>query len=246
MPKPDQPRACSPALIRAENGQVAQTGTALAIIDTIPSCSHSATKGTWGGARNTGKKPSWNLSLKNCLDLIEAGDFAEAIGLRFNRHWSVHYAKAGIAETDASRFIGRLLKLAGDYARRHGGRLAAIWVREGGEGKGGHVHILMHLPLGLSLRGRSRLWVRLAGGRCAAKVSRVRPIAGRVSAAESGGAHYRHNVGNVRRYLLKNVDLDAGARLGLQRCGDSGFVIGKRCGWTQNIGLRQRAKVGFT
>jgi len=243
MPKSDQPRVCLPALTTAENGQVARSGTALAIIDTIPSCGHSAAKGTWGGARNFGKKPSWNLSLQNCLDLIEAGDFAEAIGLRFNRHWSVHYAKAGIAESDATRFIGRLLKLAGGFARRHGGRLAAIWVREGGEGKGGHVHILMHLPPGLSLRGKSKRWVGLAGGRCVARVSRVRPIAGRVAAAERGDAHYRHNVGNVRRYLLKNVDLEAGVDLGLKHKGQSGLVVGKRCGWTQNVGRAARASV---
>ena len=176
MAKSDQPRACLTAKIRAGNGLIAQSGTALANIDTIQSCGQSHAKGTWGGARNNGKKPSWNLSLQNCLDLIAAGNFAEVSGLRFNRHWTVHYEKAGIAEYDAARFIGRLLKLAGDYARRHGGRLAAIWVREGGEGKGGHVHILIHLSPGLSLRGRTRCWVRLAGGRCIAKVSRVRPI----------------------------------------------------------------------
>ena len=241
MSKMDQPRAPSRIKKRAENGRTGQTGTAFAIIDRIPSCGHSPTKGTWGGARNDGKKPSWHLSLENCLDLIEAGDLAEAIGLRFNRHWIVHYAKAGIDEHDAMRFIGRLLKLAGDYARRHGGRLAAIWVREGGPGKGGHVHILMHLSTGLSLRGRSRRWIGLAGGRCVHKVSRVRPVAGIIGAAEGDSEHYRHNVGNVRRYLLKNVDVASGRDLGLKHKGQSGLIVGKRCGWTQNIGKSERS-----
>ena len=242
MAKSDQPRACLTAKIRAGNGLIAQSGTALANIDTIQSCGQSHAKGTWGGARNNGKKPSWNLSLQNCLDLIAAGNFAEVSGLRFNRHWTVHYEKAGIAEYDAARFIGRLLKLAGDYARRHGGRLAAIWVREGGEGKGGHVHILIHLPVGLSLRGRSRLWVRLAGGRCVAKVSRVRPIAGRVAAADADSEHYRHNVSIVRKYVLKNVEDSVGEILGLTLKGQSGVVVGKRCGWTQNIGKAERRR----
>ncbi len=236
MAKSDQPRACLTAKIRAGNGLIAQSGTALAIIDTIQSCGQSHAKGTWGGARNNGKKPSWNLSLQNCLDLIAAGEFAEASGLRFNRHWTVHYERAGIAEHDATRFIGRLLKLAGDYARRHGGRLAAIWVREGGEGKGGHVHILIHLSPRLSLRGRTRRWVRLAGGRCIAKVSRVRPIAGRVAAADADSEHYRHNASVVRKYVLKNAEDSAGEILGLTLKGQSGLVVGKRCGWTQNIG----------
>lgn len=238
MAKSDQPRACLTAKIRAGNGLIAQAGTALANIDTIQSCGQSHAKGTWGGARNNGKKPSWNLSLQNCLDLIAAGNFADVSGLRFNRHWTVHYEKAGIAEHDATRFIGRLLKLAGDYARRHGGRLAAIWVREGGEGKGGHVHILIHLSTGLTMKGRTRRWVQLAGGRCIAKVSRVRPIGGSILAAEGDGEHYQHNAAIVRRYLLKNVEEADGADLGLKLRGQSGLVIGKRCGWTQNVGVK--------
>jgi hypothetical protein len=212
----------------------------LAFIHTFPSCAQSPAKGTWGGARNYGKKPSWNLSLQNCLDLIEAGNFAEELGMRFNRQWSVHYDKAGIAEADAVRFIGRLLKLAGDCARRHGGRLAAIWVREAGEGKGGHVHILMHLPLGLSLRGKSRRWIGIAGGQCVTKVSRVRPIAGRIAASETSNAHYRQNIANVRRYLLKNADLETGNFLGLSRRGERGLIIGKRFGLTENLGPSAR------
>lgn len=242
MAKSDQPRACLTAKIRTENGLIAQSGTALAIIDTIPSCGQSAVKGTWGGARNSAQRTSQNLTLQNCLDLIAAGDFAEEIGLRFNRHWTVHYEKAGIAEHDATRFIGRLLKLAGDYARRHGGRLAAIWVREGGQDKGGHVHVLLHLSAGLSLAGRTRKWIGLAGGRCVRKVSRVRPIAGRVDAAKGVSEHYQHNATIVRRYLLKNVEEADGADLGLKLRGQSGFVIGKRCGWTQNVGAKSQIR----
>lgn len=236
MAKSDQPRACQPNKITAENGRTARSGTALANIDKIQSCGQSHAKGTWGGARNNGKKPRWNLSLQNCLDLIAAGDFAEVSGLRFNRHWTVHYEKAGIAEHDATRFIGHLLKLAGDYARRHGGQLAAIWVREGGEGKGGHVHILIHLSPGLTLKGRTRRWVRLAGGWCIAKVSRVCPIGGRVAAADANSEHYRHNASVVRKYVLKNAEDSAAEILGLTLKGQSGLVVGKRCGWTQNIG----------
>lgn len=229
-----------PNKIAGGNSPFRQSGTAFATIDKKPSCDRSPTKGTWGGARNRADKSSWHLSRKQCLDLIDAGDFAETIGLRFNRHWSIHYAKAGIAERDAMRFIGHLLKLAGDCARRHSGQLAAIWVREGGEGKGGHVHILLHLPPGLSLKGRTRKWIGVAGGRCVRRVSRVRPVAGSVSAATHGGAYYRQNVGNVRRYLLKNVEETMGVRLGLILRGQSGLVIGKRCGWTQNIGVKAR------
>lgn len=238
----DQPSASPDHAITGANSNVRQSGTTLANIPKIGSCRQSPAKRGWGGARNSALRTSTHLSHRQCIDLMAAGDFADMIGLRFNRHWTVHYERAGIAEHDGARFIGRLLKQAGDYARRHGGRLAAIWVREGGEGKGGHVHILMYLPSHLSLRGKTRRWIGLAGGECHAGVSVVKPIAGRVAAADGDSAHYRHNVSVVRRYILKNVADDDGERLGLSLKGHSGLVIGKRCGWTQSIGSAERER----
>lgn len=172
--------------------------------------------------------------------MLAAADHAERIGLPFNRHWTVHYQQAGIAEHDATRFIGRLLKLAGDYARRNNGTFTAMWARENGEGKGGHVHILMHLRADLSLVGRTRRWVRLAGGKCVRGVSYVRAVAGRLLAADNGGDHYRHNAERVRTYLLKGAVRSAGEALGLATFGQAGAIVGKRCGWTQNIGRAAR------
>ncbi len=165
------------------------------------------------------------------------------IGLPFNRHWTVHYERAGIAEIDAVRFIGRLLKLAGDFARRHRGRLAAVWARENGDGKGGHVHILMHLPSGLSLVGKSRRWVRCAGGTYRARVSRIRSIGGALISGNKGGEHYRYNAQVVRAYVLKGAECPAGEALALPRYGEAALIVGKRCGWTQNIGRAARNPV---
>jgi hypothetical protein len=199
----------------------------------------------WGGARNSALRPRPHLTLKQCEDMMAAADHAERIGMAFNRHWSVHYQSAGIAEADATRFIGRLLKLTREYARRHGGGFAAVWSRENGDGKGGHVHILMHLPADLSLSGRTAKWVRLAGGVCIAGVSYIRSVAGRLIAADNGGEHYAVNVGIVREYLLKGAAGEVRAALGLERFpGEQGEVIGKRCGWTQNIGQGARARGG--
>jgi len=172
---------------------------------------------------------------------MAAADHAERIGLRFNRHWTVHYQSAGIAEADATRFIGRLLKLAREYSRRRGGGFAAVWSRENGDDKGGHVHILMHLPADLPLTGRTRKWVGLAGGVCMHGVSLVRSVAGCLIAADNGGEHYALNLGVVRDYLLKGASGETRAVLGLVRFpGVQGEVLGKRCGWTQNIGQRER------
>ncbi len=193
-----------------------------------------------GGARNRADRVSSCLTLRQCEGLIAAAAFAERIGLPFNRHWTVHYQTAGIAETDAAKFIGRLIKLTAGYAQRHSGRFAAIWVREGGETKGGHVHILMHLPARLSLKGRTRRWIRFAGGECRRGASYVRAVAGQLIVAETGGEHYAVNVAAVRDYLLKGAHPDARRALGLERKQTGGPIIGKRCGWTQNIGRGAR------
>lgn len=198
-------------------------------------------KRSWGGARNRADRVSWHLSQGQAVKLIEAASNAELNRLRFNRHWTVHYERAGIAESDGARFIGHLLKLASAQARRDGGQMAAIWVRENGEGKGGHVHIMLHLPAGTHLRNRTRRWIVAAGGKYRARVSRVNSIGGRLSFAELGGdpmsdQHYRANAEAVLRYLLKYGNVGAGEALGLARFGEAGKVIGKRCGFTQNIG----------
>lgn len=240
MPKTGDLCAALPNNQAAENRALPGFGADRANIDTIPSTGSIPGKHGWGGARNSALRTSYYLTVGQCLGLLEAADHAARIGLPFNRHWTVHYEKAGISEADAMRFVRRLLKLANDYARRHGGRLAAIWCRESGKGKGGHVHIVLHLPADLPLAGKTRRWVGLAGGKCRRSVSVVRSIAGNLKAAEHGGAHYQRNVAIVRQYALKGASKDAGEALGLDCFGIGGLIVGKRCGWTENIGKAAR------
>ena len=219
----------------SKKAPVQNSGTTVSNIDNIQGCSSTSISSNWGGARNFRNRTSYQLNLTQCRRLIEAGGRADAMGLRFNRHWTVHYENAGIREENAAKFIGHLLKLARDYAGRHGGQFACIWVREAGVSYGGHVHILMHLSAGLSLKGRTRKWIELAGGRCVRKVSRIRTIAGSLQAAVRGGPHYDCNVQFVRNYLLKGGEDEAGQALGLLSFGRSGMVVGKRSGYSQNL-----------
>jgi hypothetical protein len=223
----------APALVKqsAENRQSAETGTARAIYSPTPSCgllsADTVPVKTWGGARNRADRVSEHLTARQRAGLISAAAFAEHIGLAFNRHWTLHYERAGIAEHDGARFIGHMLRLASAYARRHGGELAAIWVRENGEGKGGHVHILLHLSAGLTLMNRTRRWIVKAGGTYRRNVSRVRPI-GRSLRLDPLSHDYRVNADVVLAYVLKITG----------RCPEPAVVIGKRCGRTENIGSR--------
>ncbi len=236
----DQPRLPLPHLITGGKRRIAETGTALAIIDKIQGGGSIPVRSSWGGARNRRDRTSLNLTRKQCEGLIAAADFAERTGLAFNRHWTVHYESAGVAEIDAPVFIGNLLKLVRDYATRKLGVFTAVWVRENGEGKGGHVHILMHLPPGRTLRGRTSKWVRLAGGTSRAKVSKVVSIGGAMISADMRSEHYRHNLATVLAYVLKGADREAGEAIALPRSGEGGLIIGKRCGWSQNIGESAR------
>lgn len=231
-----------PRLKMAAKRHDAAIGTGRANIDKLQGSRPIRGTAGWGGARNSALRTSEFLTLSQCEGLIEAAEHAEKIGLPFNRHWTVHYESAGIEEAAASGFIRKLMKLAGDFARRHGGHMAGIWMRENGKGKGGHVHILFYLPLNLSLSGKTRRWVRLAGGHYRKGVSHIRSIAGSLQAAESGSDYYQRNLTVVRMYGLKGASQAAGESLGLKIYGIGGAVVGKRCGWTQNIGKAAREK----
>ena len=196
------------------------------------------------GARNSAARTSQFLSLMQCQGLIASAEHAERIGLHFNRQWTIHYERAGIGEHEATRFIGRLLKLASDCARRHKSKVAAMWVRENGDGKGGHVHILLHLPRSITLRNLTFRWIKTAGGQPVRRVSKVRTIGGMWAIVDVGGARYRTNADAVLTYLLKAAGDETGKALALHRCCEGGPSVGKRAGWTQNIGLAARSSFG--
>lgn len=167
--------------------------------------------------------------------LLAAFERAKALGLEPNVHWTVHLEMANITEEQGGTAVSYLLGRARAYTRRRGLPFAAYWVRENGEGKGHHVHIAMHWPKALSLRGLTSRWVRLAGGVMTNGVSKVTRVGG-LSAYERGH-WYDANADALTRYLLKGVSEKLGREIGLrsERRGKGGAVIGKRAGRTQNL-----------
>jgi hypothetical protein len=234
------PRPLDSGLISAENGQSPATGTGIANYSPTVSCDlaqpNKAPKGTWGGARNRADRVSYHLSDAQIETLTRAACNAFESGRIFQRHWTVHYGLAGIEPADGARFVGKLIDLVKKQARREGGDAYVIWVRERASGKGEHVHILMHLPTGMSLRNRTRRWIVAAGGTYRAGVSKVTVIGGRLSKVEeSSEDRARVNATNVVRYFLKAGKTETGERLGLNRSGEGGAIVGKRCGRSQNL-----------
>jgi hypothetical protein len=119
----------------------------------------------------------------------------------------------------------------------------------GDDSNGAHVHILIHVPpdAAPAVTGRQRRWLRMVTG----KPYRIgglhtSRIGGTVRAATSAPAVYQANLAAVVAYVLKGSGPDAAAALVLPRQGEGGRVIGKRVGWSENIGeaARNRAKLG--
>jgi hypothetical protein len=162
----------------------------------------------------------------------------------FNRHLTIHWQQAGIPDERAARATGRFLKLAGDWIAKRGGRVAWAWVRENGDAKGSHVHILLHLPAGTRIGALQRRWLRsITGKPYSASTIKTARIGGTAGAAQSAPVAYRANLASVVAYVLKGVSPAAARKLELQRLEAGGRIIGKRAATSQNIGRAARARI---
>lgn len=237
----------------AEKQWIEPTGTARAI-KFSPSVAPSPAR-RWGGRRNSASRTSDSLSLDQAANIIEAAQFAAAAGMPFNRHLTIHWQQAGIPDEKAAWATGRFLKLAGDWITKRAGSAAKIrgeyasrfawaWVRENGDRKGSHVHILLHLPAGTRIGRMQRRWLRsITGKPYSASTIKTARIGGTAGAAQSAPAAYRANLAAVVGYVLKGASPAAARKLELQRLEGGGRVIGKRAATSQNIGTAARARL---
>ena len=199
-----------------------------------------------GGARNSRLRRSDSLSLAAVENIIAAASFAQAIDLPLNRFTTIHWQHAGVADPLAA--TGRFLKLAGDWLRSRGGGFAYVWVREGGETKGEHVHILLHVPADLApaFGHRQRGWLKACGVAWRRGVIRSRPVGRSIHHADRHtmfGEPYEQHLAAVIGYLLKGANPAARDSLHLSRISNSGTLTGKRCGTSQNVGMTARCGV---
>lgn len=228
------------------NRAVSSIGTVPALynMDTSDAASvEQAKRGSWGGARNWRDRTSDCITLKQASDLLDAAKYAAGVGLPLNRHVTIHWERAGVCDSDAAAATGRFLHLAGDWTRARGGRLAWNWVRENGERKGSHVHILCHFPAGLEWGPMQRSWLkRVTGAPYRAGVIHTARIGGRANAAGTAPDLYAVNLAAVVGYVIKGASSGAAAALGLERVKPGGRIIGKRAATSQNIGRAARAR----
>lgn len=194
-----------------------------------------------GGARNRADRRTLAISKTAARALIEATLFAEAAGMPFNRFTTIHWQAACVADglLASRQFLKRLANLT----RSNGGRFACIWIRENGDSKGEHVHILWHGPNDLPKLGR---WIRATLKTCGATRRRgvclTRPLGRTLLQAFTGGVDYAENLDRLLSYVLKGADASARESLNLSRCEPGGELVGKRTGVSENIGQTARAR----
>jgi hypothetical protein len=219
-----------------------QTGTRLAIKDkTIGARLSPAPAAGKRGKRSAG------IAFRDAENIIAATAYAERVGLSLNRFVTLHFAAAGIA--DPVKAIGRLAKLMGDWLRVNGGGFAYVATRETGEGKGEHVHMLLHVPGRLRARFNERQpgWLRAIGARRKRGVIQSGPVGRRYFAPSDdleARGHYAENLAAVLAYLLKGAEPVARERLALPRAEPGGELEGKRCFHSENIGRAARRRTG--
>ena len=236
-PAPVQP--LSPA-----NPAIPTTGTVLAVsylrLGVAPDLPSSTGR---GGARNRADRESHALSKAHVTNLIAAARHAGAIGLPLNRMVTIHWQAAGIPLAGMAKATGRFTDMLAKFLARHKSGSALLWTHEGGDGKGGHCHLLAHVPAEhvKALSGLVRGWLlKITGKPYRARVIFGRPIGKRLGAEVCNPSDHAINLEAALSYVLKGANAAAASQFALERLEPGGRVIGKRCGTSQNIGAKAR------
>lgn len=225
-----------------------ETGTAVAInYLRLGVAAHLPCSTGRGGARNRADRESHALTAAQVANLEAAERHALAIGLPFTRMITIHWQAAGVALADIAKATGRFLDLLAKALARHKSKTAWLWTLENGDRKGGHCHLLIHVPAALAstLTRLQKGWLRrITGNPYRARVIRSKPIGGRLGLEAGNPELHVINLAVALGYVLKGANAEAAAKFGLERLEAGGRIIGKRCGTSQNIGATARKTKG--
>lgn len=229
------------------NPPIAETGTALAVNYITSGVAALSPCNTRGGARNRADRESHAITAVQIGNLKAAMRHAEMIGLPFTRMTSIHWEAAGVPLEDMPKATGHFTDLLTKALKRRGAATAWLWVHENapGEGhdKGGHCHLLFHVPADLVpvVTGLQRGWLRrITGQPYRARVIHSKPIGGRLGLEAGNPDLHAVNLEVALAYILKGASPDAASQFGIERLKPGGRVIGKRCSTSQNIGAAAR------
>lgn len=228
----------------AANMAISQVGTAIAInYLTLGVAGHLPCSTPKGGARNRADRTSDALTVAQIANLTAAEGHSRAIGLPFTRMITIHWQAAGVGLADMVKATGRFLDLLNKALARHNSKTAWLWTLENGDRKGGHCHLLVHVPAALVsvLTRLQKGWLRrITGKPYRSRVIYSKPIGGRLHLENGNPELHAVNLANAVGYVLKGADPEAAAVFRLTRLEAGGRIIGKRCATSQNIGTKAR------
>jgi hypothetical protein len=198
--------------------------------------------------RNRSGRRSTALRLSEVRNIMAAAVFTAQEHRPLNRHTTIHFDKAGIADPVAA--LRSYTKLARDWLATKGAVLSYIWVRESGDRKGEHAHLLMHVPANLAsvFARRERGWRKLIGAKRARGAFRSTAVGRSYRHAEVGiqyGEHYADHLRDIVGYLVKGAEQRAVKALQLTRVAPGGELSGKRTGMSENINRTARARASI-
>lgn len=196
-----------------------------------------------GGSRNRADRESDALTAAQVDNLMAASAHACTIERPFTRMITIHWESAGVPLHEMAKATGRFLDLMAKALKRHGRSTTWLWVHENGPRKGGHVHILIHVPghlVPIVSRSQKRWLKAITGQPYRAKVIHSEPIGGRLGLEVGNPDLHAANLDEALGYVLKGAYEGAAVRFGLDRLDPGGRIIGKRCGTSQNIGAKAR------
>lgn len=223
---------------------IPDTGTPLAISYlNSGAAAHLPSALSRGGARNRADRESHALTAAQIGNLSAAAAHANVIGLPLTRMVTIHWEAAGVPLTGMASATGRFTDLMTKALARHGSRTTWIWTHENGDGKGGHCHLLAHVPADLvrKLTGLQKGWLRSITGRpYRRRVILSKPVGGRLGLEAGNPDLHAVNLAAALAYVVKGASPAAASQFDLERLESGGRVIGKRCGTSQNIGAKAR------
>ena len=223
---------------------VLQTGAGLAVSNLTSGVAGLLPQRTGrGGAHNRADRESHTLTAAQIGHLMAAERHAAQIGLIFTRMITIHWEAAGVPLEGIAKATGRFTDLMTRTLARHGSRTAWIWTHENCGPKGGHCHLLVHVPAELVpvLTKLHRGWLRrITGKPYRARVIHSKPIGGRLGLETGNFDLHAVNLESALGYILKGAGPEAGPEFAYALLKPGGRVIGKRCGTSQNIGAKAR------
>lgn len=234
----------SPLPQKPSNPTISEAGTAVAInYLSLGVAAHLPRVTARGGARNRADRQSHALTPAQIANLEAAERHSRAIGLPFTRMITIHWEAAGVALQDMVKATGRFLDLLTKTLARKEAKTAWLWTLENGDRKGGHCHLLVHVPAEFVpvLTRLQKGWLRrITGKPYRARVIRSEPIGGRLGLEIGNPELHAINLHSALSYVLKGATPEAASQFGLARLEPGGLIIGKRCSTSQNIGPKAR------